>query len=155
MVIGPSGAGKTTLLKVLGMSEASPCKTEAVCYSSKAVDTPGEFFEIPRFYHALITSSTKAHLVLLVADPTRHVRFPSMFTRAIRARSIGVVNKSDLVSEDLLLKAEAELRRAGVSQVFRVSAVTGEGLEELKGYMRACGVMDQPVKTEPAPGPQG
>ncbi|MCX7828385.1 MAG: EutP/PduV family microcompartment system protein [Thermanaerothrix sp.] len=142
MVIGPSGAGKTTLLKCLGLCETS-CKTEAVCFSSKAVDTPGEFFEIPRFYHALITSSTKAALILLVADPTRHVRFPSMFTRALRAPSIGVVTKADLASEELLLKAEGELKSAGVSKVFRVSSVTGHGMEDLKGHIMAHGIFDQ------------
>jgi ethanolamine utilization protein EutP len=132
MVIGPSGAGKTTLLKALGISDASHCKTEAICYSSNAVDTPGEFFEIPRFYHALITSATKASLVLLVADPTRHVRFPSMFTKAIRTRSIGVVTKSDLADKELVSRAEAELRKAGVSEVFLVSSVTGQGLDLLR-----------------------
>ena len=59
-VIGPTGSGKTSLLKALGIWQQDVRKTEAVSFGDDAVDTPGEFFDIPHFYHALIMTSVKA-----------------------------------------------------------------------------------------------
>lgn len=130
MVMGPIGAGKTALLRALGLTSCSS-KTEAICFCGDAVDTPGEFFEIPRFYHTLITNSARASTVLLVADPKRPVRFPSMFVKAMRGSVIGVVTKADLASEQELDRAARALQGAGVREIYRVSSVSGQGIQDL------------------------
>jgi len=51
MVIGPSGSGKTTLLRALGLTDnkSSVRKTSFIQFFGKAIDTPGEFFDLPAF----------------------------------------------------------------------------------------------------------
>ena len=49
MIVGPTGSGKTSLLKALGIWDQDVRKTEAVSFGDDAVDTPGEFFDIPHF----------------------------------------------------------------------------------------------------------
>lgn len=48
---------------------------------------------------------------------------------------VGVVTKTDLATEAQVEQAESLLRLAGASRVFRVSAVTGEGMEELTNWL--------------------
>ena len=60
MIVGPTGSGKTSLLKALGIWGQDVRKTEAVSFGDEAVDTPGEFFDMPRFYHTLITTSVNS-----------------------------------------------------------------------------------------------
>ena len=64
MVVGQTGAGKTSLLKALGVWEGRVRKTEALAYGPQCIDTPGEFFDIPMFYHVLIQTSIKAAVII-------------------------------------------------------------------------------------------
>lgn len=134
MVIGPSGSGKTTLLKTLGLTndESSVRKTSFIQFFGKAIDTPGEFFDLPRFYHALITYSSRSAMILLLVDPTNLKQFPSRFVKALRSTVIGVINKIDLSSEEQINRAKRILQETGVKEVVCVSALTGEGITELR-----------------------
>lgn len=134
MVIGPSGSGKTTLLHKLGLTEDNDVvrKTPSLRFFERAIDTPGEFFDLPRFYHVLITTSSRCAITLLLVDPTNLKQFPSRFVRAIRSIVIGVINKADLAKEDQIEVARKILYEAGVMEVVCVSALTGEGLTTLK-----------------------
>lgn len=144
MVIGPSGAGKTTLLKALKLleDERPLRKTPFFQFSGKAIDTPGEFFDLPRFYHALITVSSRSQIILLLIDPTNLRQFPSRFTKSLRSKVIGVISKVDLVDEDQIKIAKKFLAEAGVEEVVCVSALTGEGIAALKQkiekFIRRC-----------------
>lgn len=139
MAIGPVGAGKSTLLRALDLCGDAPDsvrKTQNVEFHAEAVDTPGEAFEIPYLYHMLITSSTKASLILLLADPTRKRAFPARFAQCMRAPVVGVVSKIDIAAADSADRAEKNLRHCGVRRVFRVSSITGDGIDELRAFLR-------------------
>lgn len=135
MAIGPVGAGKSTLLARLGLRSGPARKTGGVEYHAEAVDTPGEAFEIPTLYHMLIMSSTKASVVLLLADPTKKRRFPARFALSMRAPIVGVVSKIDIATPEDILRAEKTLAQGGVRRIFRVSSITGEGIPDLECYL--------------------
>lgn len=135
MAIGPVGAGKSTLLARLGLRSGPARKTGGVEYHAEAVDTPGEAFEIPTLYHMLIMSSTKASVVLLLADPTRKRRFPARFALSMRAPIVGVVSKIDIATPENILRAEKTLTQSGVRKIFRVSSITGEGIPQLETFL--------------------
>jgi len=136
MIVGPTGSGKTSLLRALGLWEGDVRKTEAIGFGETAVDTPGEFFDIPRFYHALIMTSVKAGLVLLVADPLRRSRHSSRFAHALRAPVIGVITKIDAAGADDVEAARNSLKNSGVSEIYAVSSLSGDGIEELAERVR-------------------
>ena len=55
--VGSVGAGKTTLFNALQGNYTLARKTQAVEFNDKGdIDTPGEYFNHPRWYHALITT---------------------------------------------------------------------------------------------------
>ena len=135
MAIGPVGAGKSTLLARLGLRGGPAKKTGGVEYHAEAVDTPGEAFEIPTLYHMLIMSSTKASVVLLLADPTKKRRFPARFALSMRAPIVGIVSKIDIATPENILRAEKTLAQSGVRKIFRVSSLTGEGIPDLESYL--------------------
>lgn len=132
MVIGPVDSGKTTLLKALEFIPSVRKKTPMVSFSGCAIDTPGEVFEIPSLYFTIIQSSQKASLVLLVADPLKGKKFPSGFLKAMKVPAWGVVNKIDKATENQVARAQVSLKEAGAEEIFPVSSLNGEGIDELK-----------------------
>ncbi len=57
--VGSVGAGKTTLFNALQGNYTLARKTQAVEFNDKGdIDTPGEYFNHPRWYHALIYHAT-------------------------------------------------------------------------------------------------
>ena len=136
MIVGPTGSGKTSLLKALGIWEKDVRKTEAVSFGDQAVDTHGEFFDIPRFYHALIMTSVKAGVVLLVADPLKRSRHSSRFAHALRAPVIGVITKLDAASPDDVEFARNSLKNSGVTEIHTVSSLRGDGVDALAERIR-------------------
>ncbi|AER65937.1 Miro domain protein [Thermovirga lienii DSM 17291] len=135
MVVGRTGVGKTTLLEKLGLLNSAVKKTESVEFAPQFIDTPGEFMEMSRFYHALITSSTKADVVLLVVDASNPGQLPPGISKAFAAPVLGCVNKIDLLCGDCEEKvdnARKKLLEAGVEEVYAVSAKEGIGVRELK-----------------------
>lgn len=137
MVVGPVGVGKTSLIYALEKSNSAVLKTQAITYIGGAIDTPGEYAQIPRFYSALLVTSLAADVVLLLSDASKPAfslppNFAGMFARPI----VGVVTKIDLPGADAA-KAEKCLRQAGVvSPVFPVSAVSGQGIGALYQFLK-------------------
>ena len=150
MLIGPVGAGKSTLLKaVLPESQAGPVKkTEAVSYLDQAIDTPGEMITIPHFFNALILNSVRARLILFLMDASRPSQLPSRLALAMKAPVLGVISKTDLADENGRMRARAALIDAGVEEILELSAVSGEGLEELKRRMADFSASAAPVPKE-------
>ncbi|VBB05293.1 ethanolamine/propanediol utilisation protein eutp/pduv [Lucifera butyrica] len=140
MLIGPVGAGKTSLAAALAKNSRPVTKTQDISFADGAIDTPGEYAQIPRFYSALMVTAMSASLVIMVQDATEGKStlppaFAGMFARPV----IGVVTKVDLPAADRE-RARACLEQAGAGKtVFFVSTVTGEGLNELMDYLQRGG----------------
>ncbi|MDR3589821.1 MAG: EutP/PduV family microcompartment system protein [Negativicutes bacterium] len=141
MVVGPVGAGKTSLIHALQKVDAAVRKTQTICFLGSAIDTPGEYAQIPRFYSALLVTSMEASLILVIKDASDPIlTMPPGFARMFARPVVGVVTKTDLPQADCR-KAAEHLRQTGAGPpVFMVSALTGEGIEELHGFLveRGC-----------------
>ncbi|MDR3204874.1 MAG: EutP/PduV family microcompartment system protein [Deltaproteobacteria bacterium] len=138
MTAGPVACGKSTLLAALGLGPDQVRKTEALTYNGTlSIDTPGEMLSIPRFYNALILNSYRASLVMMVMDGGFPIWLPSRLCLALKAPTVGVVSKIDLATPQTRDKAKNSLKTAGVEAIFEVSALTGQGLKELKEYLKS------------------
>ena len=136
ILMGNSFCGKTTLCQRLAGKQLVYKKTQAIEVVASAIDTPGEYLENRGMYKALVVTAVEADVILFVQDATgSRFRFSpgqaSMFANLV----VGVVTKTDLATEAQVEQAESLLRLAGASRVFRVSAVTGEGMEELTNWL--------------------
>jgi len=131
MVAGPTRAGKSTLLKALGMID-EVVKTQMVVHGEDYIDTPGELLNHMYLYRSLLQNANKARVVLFLADPTQASRYPPKFNTAIHGIVLGVVTKIDIATEAMIKKAHRALEVAGAKEVRRCSAITGEGIPELK-----------------------
>lgn len=136
MLIGRTDSGKTTLADVLQKGYSDARKTQSIERIGMVVDTPGEFVENRRLYRALLITSYDTDVVAMVMDATEnHTLFPPNFAIAFNREVIGIVTKVDKDANTDY--AVSSLKKAGAEKVFIVSAVSGEGLEELKSYL-AC-----------------
>lgn len=144
LLIGRSGCGKTSLILRLQGKATQAKKTQAAEYSNDFIDIPGEYLEVRSFYRALIvlTSEARAAALLQSADDPENL-YPSGLARAFSKPIVGVVTKMDLSSADPD-RAEAILRQAGAGQIFFVSSLTGEGIDELNHHLETirCGEGD-------------
>ncbi len=135
--IGASGAGKTTLIRALqGLREA--VKTQALTFEDGFIDIPGEYMDIRRLNHAVITTAMDAHAIFVVQDstcskPTTPPGFCTMFNIPV----YGVISKIDSPYSDVE-KAREYLKMCGVKgKFFPVSAITGEGVEKIKALVES------------------
>jgi len=133
MLVGAVGSGKSTLIKALYGGEGPAAKTQAMDYAANSIDTPGEFMENPSYYRALFATSLEASAVMFIQDATRKRSvFPPGFAAAFSKRTLGLVTKIDHPEADVE-RAKRFLKSLGISgPILTVSAVSGEGLEELK-----------------------
>lgn len=135
--IGKTGCGKTTLCQRLDSEELKYKKTQSVEIYNSSIDTPGEYLENRFYYKALIVTAADADLIALVYDCTNEESyippgFGSMFMKDV----IGIITKVDLAENDFAIeKAEEILKEAGVSKIFKVNTLSGEGIEELALYV--------------------
>ena len=156
-VIGAPNAGKSTLVNQLvgqkvAITSAKAQTTRArllgIALEGEAqiilVDTPGIFEPKRRLDRAMVNAAwegtTAADAVLLVVDPIkqrRHELEPLLESLADRPeRKLLVLNKVDIAKKDKLLELAQELAgRAGFAEVFFVSALTGDGVPELKQHL--------------------
>lgn len=132
MLVGETGAGKSGLIRALSGGAARCGRALAVEHIGGFINTPGEFLENRRFYSAIITAAADCEALLLLQDSTRRTSlFPPQFAAMFNRKVIGVISKIDSPSSRPEL-AERFLHSAGARKIVRVSAETGEGIEELK-----------------------
>lgn len=94
--VGSVGAGKTTLFNALQGNYTLARKTQAVEFNDKGdIDTPGEYFNHPRWYHALITTLQDVDMLIYVHganDPES--RLPAgLLDIGVSKRQIAVISK--------------------------------------------------------------
>lgn len=136
LLVGQTGSGKTTLCQRLHEQEFRYRKTQAVDFFQEAIDTPGEYLENRRLYHALITSAAQAQVIGLVADPTAACLFlPPSFAGAFDKPVIGIVTKISLAENDRVCQAERALREAGAEPVFLVDTIEDVGIQKLLTWL--------------------
>ena len=135
ILIGRSGAGKTTLTQALKGEEIKYHKTQYVNYFESIIDTPGEYAQTHELGYALALYSYEADVVGLLAAATEpYTLFPPNITCMVNRQVIGIVTKIHDKNANVR-RAESWLRNAGCKKIFFVDSVTGEGVEELLGYL--------------------
>lgn len=136
LFVGQTGSGKTTLCQRLHSQQLRYQKTQAVDYFRDAIDTPGEYLENRRFYHALITSAADAEVIGLVADPTgTDSRIPPAFAGVFDKPVIGIVTKTGQADAGQIRKAKKTLKDAGARPIFLVDTVEEQGLGALLNWL--------------------
>ncbi len=153
-LIGAPNAGKSTLLNSLVGAKVSIVSRKVqttrqlvrgIVVEGQSqiifVDTPGIFQPKRRLDRAMVTSAWggagDADVVGLLVDARRGVdeNVEALLTRLgdVNRPKVLVLNKIDLIQRDKLLALAADLNgRLGFEQTFMISALTGDGVDDLK-----------------------
>ncbi|WP_193371191.1 GTPase Era [Pelagibius marinus] len=157
-VVGAPNAGKSTLVNQLVGAKVSIVTHKVQTTRTRVrgiaihgdsqivfIDTPGIFTAKRRLERAMVQAAwagvEDADVVLVIHDAGR--KKISDDTRRViegladsRCELVLVLNKVDLVKREKLLELAAELAAmANFSKVFMISALTGDGLEDLLDYL--------------------
>lgn len=137
MFIGSSGSGKTTLYQRLEYDNIDYDKTQVIEFHKNVIDTPGEYLENRGYYSALHVTSMEADVVALIMDcKSRQNVFPPGFARMFTKQIIGIVTKTDLIKDDENDSyAEESLRLSGVNEIFKISSLKNQNIEELRKFL--------------------
>ncbi len=136
VLMGRSGVGKTTLTQALRGEEIHYDKTQYVKHGEMVIDTPGEYSQSRRLAKALALYTYEADIVgLLVASTEPYCLFPPGVASQANRECIGIVTKIDLPNANIP-QADRWLRLAGVSRIYHVNSVGGEGIGEILSYLR-------------------
>lgn len=158
-VIGAPNAGKSTLVNQLVGQKVAITSAKAQTTRARMlgialhgdtqmvlVDTPGIFAPRRKLDRAMVSAAwdgaDSADAVLLMVDPVkqrRHELEPLVEALANRPeRKILVLNKVDTAKKEPLLALAQELgEKVEFSEIFFVSALTGDGVPELKEALAA------------------
>jgi GTP-binding protein Era len=156
-VIGAPNAGKSTLVNQLVGQKVAITSAKAQTTRARLmgialqettqivlVDTPGIFEPKRRLDRAMVNAAWEgthaADAVLLVVDPIkkrRHELMPLLESLAGRPeRKLLVLNKVDAAPKEKLLELAQEFSGlVDFSDVFFVSALTGDGVPQLKSFL--------------------
>ncbi|RDC59628.1 GTPase Era [Alteripontixanthobacter maritimus] len=156
-VIGAPNAGKSTLVNQLVGQKVAITSAKAQTTRARLlgialheqtqmilVDTPGIFEPKRKLDRAMVTAAwdgtQSADAVLLMVDPIkqrRHELIPLIEALSKRPeRKILVLNKVDkAVKEPLLMLAEELTAGTDFSEVFFISALTGDGVPQMKAAL--------------------
>jgi GTP-binding protein Era len=157
VILGAPNAGKSTLLnRLIGqkISIISPkpqttrMRVLGVLTEGKTqiafIDTPGIFTPKRRLDRAMINAAWQSlegadAVVLLVDAGAKRDEKIEAIIDALRAKKKKIVlalNKTDAIEVAQLLPLAAKLNESGiVSDTFMISALTGDGVEDLKKYL--------------------
>ena len=137
LLVGRHGVGKTTLTQALRGEELRYRKTQSMIYGDWLLDSPGEYAEVHGLGAALAIYAYEADVVaLLIAADDDYSLFPPNITCMVNRDVIGVVTKIDRASPE---RAERWLRLSGCRKIFPINSHTGEGVEQLRAYLRKQG----------------
>ena len=161
-VLGAPNAGKSTLVNALVGQKVAITSPKAQTTRARLLgialaenadgqptqivlaDTPGIFAPRRRLDRAMVNAAwegaDEADASLLVVDPIkqrRHELMPLIETLAQRPeRRILVINKVDASKKEALLVLAQDLdAQAKFDEIFFVSALTGDGVDELKAHL--------------------
>ncbi len=134
LLVGRHGAGKTTLKQALKDEKIQYVKTQYMDYGEWLLDSPGEYAEVHGLGAALAIYAYEADIVaLLISADDDYSLFPPNITCMVNREVIGIVTKIDKCSPD---RAKAWLQLSGCEKIFFVNSHNGEGVEQLKNYLK-------------------
>jgi len=161
-VIGASNAGKSTLVNALVGAKVAivtpkvqTTRTRIIGIAQEGdaqlvfIDTPGIFAPRRRLDRAMVNAAWSgagdADVVVLLVDAERAQGEPDPLTQTIverlkdqGRRAILVLNKVDVAARETLLPLASSLDGEGLfDRIFMVSALTGDGLDDLRHYLIA------------------
>jgi GTPase len=158
-LIGAPNVGKSTLINALVGTKVSIVTPKvqttralirAIAVEGPAqlifVDTPGIFVPRRRLDRAMVGtawgSAADADIVALLVDAHKGVHGDDEAVLRgladVRAQKVLVINKVDLVAKPALLAMTHALNeRASFAAIFMISALTGDGVEDLKRWFAA------------------
>ena len=140
LLIGRSGSGKTTLASKLTGLASDNHKTPFAVRMDWVIDTPGGFTENRAMAGALSLYAYEADMVgLIIAADEAYSLYNPGITGMVNREVIGIVTKTDSPQGNAD-RAERWLRLAGCKKVFQISALTGEGIQELKAYIHSLAI---------------
>jgi len=156
-VIGAPNAGKSTLVNALVGQKVAITSAKAQTTRARLLgialldetqivlaDTPGIFAPKRKLDRAMVSAAwegaQEADAILLIVDPIKQRRHElEPLIEALKDRpepKILVLNKVDASAKEPLLDLATELtRKAEFREVFFVSALTGDGMPELKQHL--------------------
>ena len=135
LLVGRHGVGKTTLTQALRGEDIRYVKTQYMNWAGDwLIDSPGEYAEVHGLTSALALYSYEAEIVaMLISSDEDYSLFPPCCTSMVNREVIGVVTKVGKNPPD---RADRWLRLAGCQKIFHIDSHTGEGVDELKAYLR-------------------
>ncbi len=159
-VVGAPNAGKSTLVNQLVGAKVSIVTHKVQTTRTRVrgiavhgdsqivfIDTPGIFTAKRRLERAMVQAAwgalEHADVVMVIHDASRRnisddARQVIEGVAETHSERVLVLNKVDLVKREKLLELAAQLSAmAGFSKVFMISALTGDGLDDLIGYLAA------------------
>ncbi len=158
-VLGAPNAGKSTLVNALVGQKVAIVSAKAQTTRARLMgialqgttqmilaDTPGLFSPKRRLDRAMVSAAwegaQEADVILLVVDGRKKKReYLAEILESLKPRperKILVLNKVDETAKEPLLVAAQELTEAaGFDEVFFISALTGDGVAELKARLAA------------------
>ena len=136
ILIGHVACGKTTLCRRINGLDSTYKKTQAIEVINETIDTPGEYLEHRTFVRSLIMTAVECVLAIFVQDATaeRFMFSPGM-AGAFPIPVAGIVTKTDIADEKQIQQACELLQLAGAHPIFRLSAFSGEGMDEFIDYL--------------------
>lgn len=136
IVVGAVEAGKSSLISAINGEDGGVRKTQTMIYDAKTIDTPGEYMENPRMYRYIIAGAQGIKYVIFVQDSTkRRCIYPPGFAQSFNGMTIGVITKTDDPNSDVQRSREILKTLCIKGPVFETSAITGDGVQELKDYL--------------------
>ena len=137
MVVGAVGCGKTSLIAAMKGEEMAYKKTQSIIFDDVTIDTPGEYMENPMMYKYLIATAQGIKYIIFAQDATRrNCIYPPGFAQSFNGQTIGVITKADSENADVE-RSRKFLKFLGIrGPIFETSAKTGQGLSELKEYLK-------------------
>ncbi|UYZ83660.1 ethanolamine utilization protein EutP [Entomomonas sp. E2T0] len=138
VLVGPVGAGKTSLFNALNDDYSLAVKTQAVAFDQQGgVDTPGEFFNHPRLYRALISTTTEAEAIIYVHAANDPIcRLPTGLLEVYQnKRLITVITKIDLPNVDVPAIKQMLLEHGLKEPIFEICTQDPTSVQALATFL--------------------
>ncbi len=149
-IVGAVGAGKTTLFNALQGNYSLARKTQALEFNDRGdIDTPGEYFSHPRWYHALITTLQDVDTLIYVhaANDTESRLPPGLLDIGSRKHLIVAISKTDLPDANVAAVRQLLDGMGFQAPVFALNGCDPQSVAPLENYLSELSQKEEgPVK---------